>query len=416
MSKRIVITGLGTVSSTGTGKKAFWSNLVGGQSGIKEITLFDTSRVASKTAGEITEFKAQDILQGMKVNSLDRTAQLVCAAAKLGLEDAGLELTEEIKPRIGVIVGNTLGSMHGYSYFDRTALTDGYLSASPMGFTNTIPITSAGYVSILFGVACFNGLISTGNSSSLDAINLGASFIRRNRAEMVLAGGVEALYLENFLQFYLPGLLSGSRDGQDELCAPFDKRRNGMILGEGSAMVVLEDYEHARARGATIYAEVLGFGSAFDPQARFQANSTSKSLTKAMRLALDGAGLAPAAIDYASVAANSSIAADRMEAAAIKDVFGPAVDRLQLSAIKSMTGECFSASGAMQVCAAALALNEGVIPPTINYQEPDPDCALPLFSQSRESAVSTALINTLGDSGVAASLIIGKAAQTRRAA
>src|SRR5215212_602824 len=156
MSKRAVITGLGIVSPVGIGKQAFWSSLVSGRSGIKEITLFDTSSLACKTAGEVAGFDAQEFLPGMKVRALDRSAQMVCAAVKLGLDDAALELTEEVKPRVGVIIGNTLGSMHGYSHFDRITLTDGYLAASPMNFTNTIPISSVGYVSILFGVSNFN--------------------------------------------------------------------------------------------------------------------------------------------------------------------------------------------------------------------------------------------------------------------
>jgi 3-oxoacyl-[acyl-carrier-protein] synthase II len=407
MQKRVVITGLGVVSPVGIGREAFWSSLTEGRTGIKDVTLFDTSRLACKTAGEIPEFDAHAALPGMKTGTLNRTAQMVCAAARLGLEDAGIELNATTKPRIGVMIGNTLGSMHTYSEFDRGALAGGFVAASPIDFANTIAITTAGYISVLFGVSSFNSLISSGDLSSLDAINYGASFIRNGDAEMVLAGGVEALSLETYLLNYLPRLLSGLGPGQRELCAPFGRERNGIILGEAGAVVVLEDYEHATARGATVYAELRGFGSAFDPQAFRDSAPAPKGLTRAMGLAIKRAGLSPADVDYVCAGANSSVAGDQAEATAIRDVFGAATDRLQVNAIKSMTAESFSASGGVQVCASAMALHEGVIPPTINCEGQDPNCDLPLFSESREVKIRTALINTHGPSGLAGALVLG---------
>ena len=384
MSKQIVITGLGIVSPAGTGREAFWTSMTTGRTGIKPISLFDTSQLACKTAGEISDLDARAALPGIKTGTLYRTAQLSCVATKLGLDDAGIELNEATKPRIGVMIGNTLGAMHTYSEFYRTALTGGYVAARPLDFANIIPITAAGYISVLLGISSFNGVISSGELSSLDAIKYGASFIRNGQADMVVAGGVEAISLEIYLLNYLPKFLSGSTSGQREFCSPFGKGRNGFVLGEAGAVVVLEDYEHAVARGARVYATLRGFGAAFDSRAFFSSTPASKGLTRAISLAIKRSGLSPEDIDYVSAGANSSVAGDQSEADAIRNVFGSTTDRLHISAVKSMTGESLSASSGVQVCASALALHEGVIPPTINSEEQDSDCNIHLFCESRD--------------------------------
>ena len=406
MRTRVVITGLGIVSPVGIGREAFWTNLTDGRTGIKPITLFDTSNLACKTAGEISDLDPRMMLPGMKTGMLYRTAQLSCAAAKLGLDDAGIELNAETKPRIGAMIGNTLGVMHTYAAFYRTALEGGYVAASPMDFANTIAITAAGYISVLFGISSFNSVISSGELSGLDAINYGASFIRNGKADIVLAGGVEPLSLETYLLNYLPKFLSGSTPGQREFCAPFGRGRNGFVIGEAGALVVLEDYEHAVARGAKIYAELRGYGAAFDSRAFFSPTPASKGLTRAMSLAIKRSGLSPEDIDYVSAGANSSVAGDQSEADAIRNVFGSSTDRLHISAVKSMTGELFSASTGVQACASALALREHVIPPTINNEEQDSDCKIPLFSERRDVKIKTALISASAASGSAAALVL----------
>lgn len=406
MSKRVVITGLGIASPVGIGREAFWTSLINGQTGIKPITLFDTSQLACKTGAEVLDLDPRAALPGIKTGMLYRTAQLSCVASKLGLDDAGIELNAETKPRIGVMIGNTVGVMHTYSEFYRGTLTGGFLAASPLDFANTIAITAAGYISVLLGVSGFNSVISSGELSGLDAINYGASFVRNGKADMVLAGGVEPLSLETYLLNYLPKFLSGSTAGQPEFCAPFGRGRNGFVMGEAGAVVVLEDYDHAVARGATIYAELRGYGATFDGQAFFSSTPASKGLTRAMSLAIKRSGLTPEGIDYVSAGANSSVAGDQSEADAIRNVFGSTTDRLHISAVKSMTGESFSASTGVQVCAAALALHQGVIPPTINSEEQDSDCNIPLFSETREVKIKTALISANAPSGSAGALVL----------
>ena len=408
MSRRVVISGLGIVSPMGIGREAFWTNLREGESGIKPITLFEVDRLACKTAGEISAFDPHQALPGMKTGMLNRTAQLACAAAKLGLDDAGVELNDITRPQIGVMIGNTLGSMHTYSEFDRGAIAGGFVAASPIDFANTIAITTAGYISVLFGVSSFNSLISSGESSALDAIKYGASFIRNGQSEMVLAGGVEALSLETYLINYLPRFLSGSIPGQREFCAPFGLGRNGFVLGECGAVVVLENYEHAMARGARIYAEIGGLGTTFDGKSFYDSMPTATGLARAISLAIGRSGLTPEDVEYVSACANSSQAVDQAEASAIRQVFEARADQLPVSAVKSMTGECFSASVGVQVCAAALALHEGVVPPTRNCHDQDPNCGLSLFDESREVEIKTALISTVSASGLAGALVITK--------
>ena len=406
MQKRIVITGLGIVSPVGTGREAFWTSLINGRTGIKPITLLDTAQLACKTAAEIPNFDPRAALPGIKTGMLYRTAAMSCVAAKLGLDDAGIEVNAETKPRIGVMLGSTVGVMQTYSEFFRGALKGGFITASPIDFANTIATTVSAYISMLFGVSNFNSLISSAELSSLDAINYGASFVRNGRADMVIAGGVDALSLETYLLNYLPRFLSGSTPGQPEFCAPFGKGRNGFILGEAGAIVVLEDYDHAVARGATIYAELRGFGATFDGHAFYRSIPAAKGLTRAISLAIKRSGLTPEGIDHVSAGANSSIAGDQSEADTIRNVFGPATDRLHINAVKSMTGESFSASAGVQVCASALALRDGVIPPTINSEEQDPDCNIPLFSESREVKIKTALISTITTTGLAGALVL----------
>ncbi len=405
MKKRVVITGMGIVSPIGLGKEKFWSSLAGGVTGIKEISLFDTSELKCKTAGEITDFDPTTILGEKGLRALDRSAKLVCSAARMAVTESGLEVTESFRTRAGVVIGTTRSYLHSFASSDRKLLREGFSALKPMDFPSTVPNVAAGHVSLMFGVEGFNTTLS-GEASSLDAINFGASFIRMGRVDIALAGGVESLTLDSFLEFYLPGFLAGSRGDAPEICAPFDLRRNGPVLGEASAVVVLEDYEHARARGANIYAEVLGFGSAFDPKAA--SEGSAKGMVTSMKGALDSANVLPRDIDYLSANANSSFAGDLAESVAIKRVFGESPDKLHVSAIKLMTAETFGAGGALQTCASCLAIGKNIIPPTINRIEKDPDCDIPIVDRSLSTRIDTAMINSFGVSGISSSLVIAR--------
>ena len=407
--KRIVITGVGVLASNGIGKDRFWRSLKESESGIKPITLFDTSDFKVKIAGEITDFKAEDFLAKKGLRYLDRSTKLICSAAKLAIDDTSLTITEENTDDIGVSVGTTLGSVYSISEFDKQALREGPRYVNPAFFPNTVINSPASHVSIRFNIKGFNATISTGFSASLDAISYAIDFLRLNRAGIIFAGGVEELCLQTFLGFYKIGFLSGLKDNSESISCPFDKRRNGIVLGEGASFLVLEDLSHALERKAHIYAEILGFGSSFDPYKINKYNPKGEGIKRAMRFALEDAGLKPEDIDYLCANANSTVKADLIESEAIKEVFGQYSKNLPISSVKSVVGECFSVSGALQAVACVGAICEEFIPPTTNYQEADPQCDLDYVpNKARKKKLDKVMVNSFGPSGNNSCLIIGK--------
>lgn len=408
-SKRVVITGIGVISPIGIGKDAFWQGLSEGRSGVRPITLFDTSGLKVKVAGEVTDFHSADFFDDAITRTFDRSIKLVISATKLALEDTSLKITEENTDSVGVAIGTTLGSVSSISEFDKKALRDGLHCVNPALFPNTVINSPASQVSIRFGIKDFNTTISTGFTASLDAMNYATDFIKLNRAEIVLAGGVEELCLQTYLAFYKTGFLAGLSDGNEAISCPFDKRRNGIVFGEGACVLALENLDSALERKANVYAEIRGFGMSFDAYRINKYESRGRGLRKAMQMALKDAEISPDDIDYISSAANSTKEADKIETEAIKDVFGQRAQEIPISSIKSMVGECFSVSGAFQSGAAVDVINSGVISATINYEEKDSDCDLDyVINKPRKAKVKNVLINNFGPSGCNSSLIISR--------
>lgn len=409
-TKRIVITGMGVIASNGIGKDAFWEALREGRPGVKPVTLFDTGSLRSKTAGEISDFQADAIVGAKGLRTFDRSTKLALSAAKLALCDSGIPhpLPEEMTHRIGVALGSTMGSVSSISEFDKEGLRDGPRSVNPALFSNTVINAPASQISIRFNIKGFNSTISTGFSASLDAVDYAATLMKLYDYEMVLAGGVEELCLQTFLGFHKIGHLAGSRDGKQEVNCPFDKRRNGIVLGEGACMLVLEEMGHAKERGAAIYAEVLGYGTAFDPASRNRYNPKAAGATASMRAALADARSGPDDIDYIAASGNSTLDCDVMETRAVHAVFGGRAKKVPISSVKSMIGDTFSASGIMNVASSVGAIRNGVVPPTINYESKDGRCDLDYVpNAARPAKVKKALINAFTPTGVNSSLVIG---------
>jgi 3-oxoacyl-[acyl-carrier-protein] synthase II len=405
--KRVVITGLGIIGSNGIGKDAFMEAIFQGVSGIKPISLFDTSGFKVKSAGEVKDFDPAAFLGSKGLRTLDRSTKLVNSATKLALDDTKLAISEDNTLDIGVVVGNTLGSVYSISEFDRDALTEGPQYVNPALFPNTVINSPASQASIKFNIKGFNTTISTGFSASLDAVKYAVDFLKLGRAKIVLAAGVEELCLQTFLGFYKTGFLAGLEEGGLEISAPFDKKRNGIILGEGSAVLVLEDLDSALTRKANIYAEVLGCGRGFDSYRTNKYCPSGAGLKDSISMAIEDAGITNADIDYISAAANSTKEADKIEAGVIKEIFGR--EKIRVSSIKSMIGECFSASGAFQVAVAVAAINREMIPPTNNYSDKGPECDLNYVVTKAENVkVNNVLVNAFGPSGCNASVIIAK--------
>ena len=405
----MVVTGLGVIASCGIGKDNFWEAIFKGVSGIKPISLFDTSVFKVKTAGEAKDFDPAVFLGNKGLRILDRSTKLVNSAVKLALDDAKFSLDENNTYSTGVVIGNTLGSIRSIGEFDREALVEGPQYVNPALFPNTVINSPASQVSIRFGIKGFNATISTGFCASLDALKYATDFLKLGRAKIVLAGAVEELCEQLFLGFYRTGFLSGLKEGSLEISCPFDKRRNGAVLGEGSAVFVLEELESALNRGANIYAEISGFGSGFDSYRINKYCPAGDGLKKSMLRAIEDAGIAVSGIDYISAAANSTVDADKIESQAINEVFAAEGSRARVSSVKSMTGECFSASGALQLAAAVGAIHRQVIPPMVNYAEKDPACDLHFAANQAESAeMDKLLINNFGPSGCNASMVISR--------
>ena len=407
MKGRAVITGIGVLSSIGQGKDAFWEALRRGATGVRPVTLFDTAPFRVKTGGEIADFDALAYLGKKGLRDLDRSTRLVCSAAKLALDDSGLAISAESSRTVGVAIGTTFGSLHSIAQFDRAGLTEGPRFVNPSHFPNTVINSPASQVSIRFTIKGFNTTLSTGFCAGLDALSYAADFIELGKAEAVLAGGVEELCEETFRLFHDLGYLSGM-SGAEPVSRPFDAGRDGFVLSEGSAVLVAENEEHARSRGADILAVILGCGNAFDPEADSTFERAGRGLKTAIAQALEEARVRPEDVGYVCSCANGTPGLDRMETRVLKEVLGEDARRVPVSSIKSMIGETFSASGALAVAAAVGVIRLGFVPPTVNHRQADPLCVLDIVpNAARSQTVKTVLVTAADPYGQNSALVVG---------
>jgi 3-oxoacyl-[acyl-carrier-protein] synthase II len=407
LTGRIVVTGVGVVSPLGVGREVFWHGLKAGLDGIVDISIFDTSNLPCHKAGQVKDFFPEQSLGRKGLKYLDRCAQLLGVATGLALADAGLSIQPADNSATGLVVGTAFGGLNSICRFDQQALTQGPHYVNPMDFPNTVINSAAGQTAIRYGLVGLNATITAGCTSSLHAIKYGVDSIRTGQAAIVLAGGVEELNFALYLGFCKLGILSGSRQGQVERVAPFDAHRNGLILGEGAALIVLETLEGARARNAKVYAEVLGFGNCHDERHPCRDSRGEAGASRAMRLALQDAGVDSQDVDFICAGASGSLLGDEIEANSIRSVFGHHPRRIGIHAPKSAIGESLGASGAFQVASSIMSLTEGIIPPTLNFTE----CPLGwrVEGLSREAAEhhgALAIVNSFGCDGNNASLVV----------
>jgi 3-oxoacyl-[acyl-carrier-protein] synthase II len=365
MSDRIVITGIGIISPIGTGKENFWHNLTAGTNGFRPISLFDTARYRTKLAAEITDFDPKVYLGSKGLRYFDRVSLLITSAAKLAVQDGNLEGVYQ-PDDLGAVIGSTFGSINSISSFDLEALREGPNYVSPMDFPNTVLNAPAARVAIQFEMKGLNSTISNAETSSLDAVQYAADFLRLHRVKALLVGGAYALTPDTYWGFYESRALSGSIEGTEEICAPLNDRHNGIMLGEGAAVMVVESENHARSRGAHIYGYVSGYGNVFNPNPEADDSEWIAVGTRAIKQALEEANLKPDQISLILTGANSSPKTDRTQIEIINEAFGPAASTIPVNALKSQTGECLDASGAFQTVAALMAISSGQLPPTVN--------------------------------------------------
>ncbi|MES1240120.1 MAG: beta-ketoacyl synthase N-terminal-like domain-containing protein [Acidobacteriota bacterium] len=411
MRRRVVVTGAGAISPVATSAAGLHEALCEGRSGLKPIELFETDGITGlgpRLAGEIRPFEPREWLGDRNLRPVDRTARLLLAAAQQALDAAGWAPELRTGRQAGLVIGTMYCSVRTIAEFDRRAVQLGPSYASPLDFANSVINAAAGQAAIWHGLPGVNSTISAGEASGLLSLATAADLIRTGRAEALLAGGVEELCFESFIGHLRAGRLAPAGTvGDTGRPVPFDARRDGAALGEGAALVALEEAGMADLRGATVLAEVLGHGSAFDPGG---GTGRAEALARAIRQALDDAGLGPADVDAVSTGASGGVNEDRQEALGIAAALGDHAAMMPVTAVKSMLGEALGASGALQAVAALGTLADGILPGVLNLSEMDE--GLPLngvLSASRPIRARQVLITVCGSGGHCCALILGAA-------
>ncbi|MCF6277783.1 MAG: beta-ketoacyl-ACP synthase II [Anaerolineales bacterium] len=410
MRKRVVITGMGAISPIGMTVTETWNALLAGKSGAGPITHFDASDHRTKFAAEVKDFDPIGLFGRRDARRMDRYAQFSLAAALQAVEDAKLEITDANRDRIGVLIGTGIGGI-GTLLEQADILRERDASrVSPFLIPMMLADTGPGMIAIKLGVRGPNMSVVTACATGSNALGEAAEIIRRGSAEVMIAGGGEAA----ITKLTMAGMnsmtaLSTRNDAPQKASRPFDKNRDGFLMGEGAAALILESLEHAQARGATILAEISGYGTSDDAYHISAPAVDGAGAALCMRIALETAGLAPTAIDYVNAHGTSTKLNDKGETAAIKMVLGDHAYKTAVSSTKSMTGHLLGASGALEAVFCTKVINEGIIPPTINYETPDPDCDLDYVpNQPRKAKVDHALSNSFGFGGHNATLIISR--------
>ena len=407
MSRRVVVTGVGLVSSLGIGTVPTWEALCAGQSGIRAITRFDAEGFGSRIAGEVRGFDPLNFVQKKDVKKMDVFIQYAIAAAEFARADAGLDVTPEIAPRVGVYLASGIGGFSTIEREHRALLKGGPRKISPFFIPAAIINLAAGHVSIRLGAKGPNSATCTACSASAHAVGDAFETIRRGDADIMVAGGSEAAITPMGVGgFAAMRALSTRNDEPTRASRPFDRERDGFVIGEGAGVIILEARDLALARGARIYAELVGYGMTGDAHHLTAPPEDGNGALRVMQLAIAQAGIAADQVDYVNAHGTSTPFNDRIETLAIKRCFGDHARTLAISSTKSMTGHLLGAAGGLEAGIAVLAIREQVIPPTINLENPDPDCDLDYVPHVKRTAtIEYALSNSLGFGGTNASLL-----------
>ena len=409
--RRVVITGIGAVSPLGTGNAANWDALVKGESGIGLITRFDASDMPVKVAGEVKGFNPEDFIEKKEVKKMDLFIQYAMGAAHFAMEDSGLAITEENAERVGVLVGAGLGGLPTIERYHLAQLEGGYKKISPFFIPMLIINLAPGHISIKYGAKGPNissvSACATGTHSIGDAYHM----IKRGDADAMIAGGTESTVTPLGIGGFavMKALTDSRNDDPARASRPFDRTRDGFVLAEGAGIVVLEEYENAKKRGAKIYAEVVGYGLTGDAYHMTAPAPGGEGAARCMQMALRNGGVKPEQVGYINAHGTSTPFNDLNETLAIKSVFGDHASRLMVSSTKSMTGHLLGAAGGLEAVFCCMAMEKGVVPPTINYQEPDPECDLDYVpNTARDAKIEYAMSNSLGFGGTNATLLFRK--------
>ncbi|MFA5105182.1 MAG: beta-ketoacyl-ACP synthase II [Candidatus Margulisiibacteriota bacterium] len=406
--RRVVVTGIGVIAPNGIGKDAFWDACVNGKSGIGLVSRFDASDFPTKIAGEVKNFSPHDYMTPKEARRIDRFAHFAIASSILAVKDTNLIIDNNNSENIGVVIGTSTAGL-GYAEEQYKLFTEsGYKKINPFAVASIITASSASEVSLHLGVKGPSLILSTACASGTNAVGYAAQLIQNGDIDMMIAGGAEApIFPFSFAIFCASRVLSTRNNEPEKACRPFDKDRDGTVISEGAGMLILEDLDHALKRKAPIYAEIVGFGSTCDAFGAIKQEPTGGQAERAMRLALKTAGINPEDIDYINAHGSSTIQNDKIETDIIKDVFGKHAYKLAISSTKSMIGHLQGGCAGPEIIATCLAIKEGIIPPTINLDNPDKDCDLDYVpNKSRKKSIKYALKNTFGFGGKNAAIVL----------
>lgn len=410
LSDRVVVTGMGCISPLGNDLSSTWAALLQGESGVDQITHFDTSDFKTKIAAEVKGFNAREALGVKLARRTDRFTQLALVAADQAIKDSALDITDHNSDRIGVIFGTGIGGLGSLVSEGEKYLKKGPRRVSPFLIPMMLPDIAPGQIAIRFGIRGPNMAIVTACASGTNAIGEAAEVIKRGTSDVIIAGGTEAAIVTLAVAgFSVMDAISTRNEDPARASRPFDLNRDGFVIGEGAAALVLESFEHARSRGATIIAEIAGYASSNDA---FHISAPAENGVGAaicMKLALEDSNLSPDKIDYINAHGTSTKLNDANETTAIKTVFGEYAYKIPVSSTKSMTGHLLGAAGALEATFCIMAMNKGIIPPTINYETPDPECDLDYVqNNARPASLEYVMSNSFGFGGHNACLVFHK--------
>ena len=407
--RRVVVTGVGAVSPLGNTIDDTWAGVKAGKSGVGPLTRVDAEKFSAKVAAEVKDFDIEQYVERKEARKMDRFTQYALAASLMAHKDSGLEVNESNAGRVGVWIGSGIGGMETYEQQFLTFQERGARRVSPFFIPMLIPDMASGQVSIYLGAKGPNSCSVTACASGTNSIGDAFKVIERGDADVMITGGAEAPIVNMAIAGFTANTALTTNANPATASRPFDKNRDGFVIGEGAGILVLEELEHAKARGAKIYAEVIGYGATGDAHHITAPAPDGEGAARAMQMALDTAGVAPSKVDYINAHGTSTPYNDLFETQAVKTVFGEHAYKLAMSSTKSMTGHLLGAAGGVEAIFTVLALNEGILPPTINLHEPDPACDLDYVpNEARQADIHYAISNSLGFGGHNASLLFKK--------
>lgn len=407
--RRVVVTGIGAVTPLGNDIETTWSGIKEGKSGVGMLTRLDASQFSAKVAAEVKDFDIEKYIERKEARKMDRFTHYALAASIMAVEDANLTITEEIGLRTGVWIGSGIGGMETYENQFRTFLEKGARRVSPFFVPMMIPDMAAGQVSIHFGAKAINSCSVTACASGTNSIGDAFKVIERGDADVMITGGAESPITHMSVAGFCSSTALSLNTDPQTASRPFDANRDGFVIGEGAGIIILEEYEHAVARGAKIYAEIIGYGATGDAHHITAPAPGGEGAARAMQQALEDAGVHPEQVDYINAHGTSTPYNDQFETMAVKSVFADHAYNLAMSSTKSMTGHLLGAAGGVEAIFTVLALKEGILPPTINLQTPDPECDLDYVPNvARTADLEYAMSNSLGFGGHNASILFKK--------